>query len=87
MKRNVGNADRVARLIIAALLGILVFAKVVTGTLAVVLAVVALIALFTGLVGWCGLYALLGINTNSCCGSSSEGDGKSGGCCCGHHKE
>lgn len=84
MHKNVGSIDRTVRIIIAVLLGILVAAKVVTGTLAVVLAVVAVIALFTGLVGWCGLYAVLGINTCKCCESGSGGKND---CCCGGHKE
>lgn len=59
--RNVGNIDRVIR--IAAGLALFFAAYTTGGTAAVVLAIAGVIALATGLVGWCGLYALLGINT------------------------
>ena len=86
MQKNVGGTDRTVRVVLAVAIGVLVFAKVVTGTLAVVAGVAAVVIAATGLIGWCGLYAVLGINTASCCGSSSEGEEKKD-CCCGGHKE
>jgi len=41
MKKNMGNLDRVIRLVIAAVLVGLIFANVVEGTLAIILLVVA----------------------------------------------
>lgn len=61
MKRNVGAADRVIRLLIAA--GAAYGGYALGGTWGWVLYVVAGIALLTGLVGTCGLYALLGMST------------------------
>ena len=59
--RNVGNIDRVIRIVAG--LALFVAAYTTGGTAAIVLAIAGVIALATGLVGWCGLYALLGINT------------------------
>jgi hypothetical protein len=59
MDQNVGMADRIVRIIL--------------GVVFVILALVysywwfipAVVALVTGIVGWCGLYALFKWNTNS----------------------
>ncbi len=63
MKNNMGSADRVIRLILAAVFAYLYFASVVTGTLATVLLIFGVIFLLTGLVGVCPLYSLAGFNT------------------------
>jgi hypothetical protein len=63
MKKNVGAADKVIRIIIAALLVILYFANVVHGTLGIILLIVALVLLITAFTGFCGLYVLFGIST------------------------
>jgi hypothetical protein len=59
--KNVGNADRVIRIIAALALGFGAYKT--AGPAMYILAVAAVGALATGLVGWCGLYTLLGINT------------------------
>jgi len=59
--KNVGGIDRVIR-IIAGLA--LVFAAYSSAGLAsYILGGASVIALITGLFGWCGLYTLLGVNT------------------------
>ncbi|MCX8160819.1 MAG: DUF2892 domain-containing protein [Candidatus Saccharicenans sp.] len=63
MKKNMGAVDRTLRTLLAVVLGILVLAGVVKGTLAYILAVVAVIFLGTSLFGFCPLYVLLGIST------------------------
>ncbi|PKO99774.1 MAG: DUF2892 domain-containing protein [Bacteroidetes bacterium HGW-Bacteroidetes-8] len=65
MKKNVGSTDKWIRVIIALIIVALYFGNVITGTLAIVLLVVAGIFILTGFVGFCGLYTLLGINTCS----------------------
>ena len=55
--------DRVIRLIVAALVAGLIFTNTVTGTLAIILGVLAVVFVGTSLVNWCGIYALLGIST------------------------
>lgn len=63
MKQNVGGADRVVRLLIAVVIGVLYFMGKIGGTLAIVLEVVAVAMLVTSLVGWCPIYAPFKIST------------------------
>lgn len=63
MKKNVGSTDAIIRVVIAIIIAALIIAKVVTGTLAIVLGVVGVAAILTSFVRVCGLYSLLGINT------------------------
>ncbi len=63
MKRNVGTIDRVIRIGIALIIGVLYLTGQLSGTAAVILGVVALIFLITGLFGSCPLYAALGMST------------------------
>jgi hypothetical protein len=63
MKQNMGNADRIIRVLIAAVIAILYINSTITGTLAYVLLAVAGIFVLTSLVGTCPLYSLFGINT------------------------
>jgi len=64
MTRNVGSADRTIRIILAVVLVAVGLFAPVGATLRIILYVVAAISLITGLVGTCGLYGLLGVNTN-----------------------
>lgn len=59
MKKNMGSADRTIRLLVAVLLGILVFAGQVVGVTAAILGVVAVVMLVTSVVGYCPLYVPL----------------------------
>lgn len=63
MKKNVGNADRVVRLILAVIIAVLYFTNVISGTLGLVLLVLGGVFVLTSLVSFCPLYALAGINT------------------------
>lgn len=63
MKKNMGIADRVIRLIVAAVLGYLYFSGTVTGTLGIVLVVLGGVFTLTSLVGFCPLYAPFGLKT------------------------
>jgi len=63
MKKNVGNVDRIIRIVIAILVAVLYFTNVISGTAGIVLLVVAGVLLITALVGSCGLYTLFGIST------------------------
>lgn len=58
-----GSADRIVRILIALLAAYLYYAGIVTGTLGVVLIVVAVVFVLTSLVSFCPLYAIFGINT------------------------
>ena len=64
MKPNESSMDRYIRVILGAVLLVLKFTGVVTGTFGWVLLALGAIALVTGLIGYCPLYALLKIRTN-----------------------
>jgi hypothetical protein len=63
MKKNMGNADRIIRLLAAAAMTILFFTNIITGTIGIVLLVLAAIFVLTSLVGFCPIYAMIGVNT------------------------
>ena len=52
-----GPADKIIRFIIAAVIGVLYFMNIVSGTLGIVLLVLAGIFVLTSLVSFCPLYA------------------------------
>jgi hypothetical protein len=63
MKKNMGSADRVIRVILAAAIAGLFFAKIITGTLGIVLIVLAGVFVLTSLISFCPLYLPFGIST------------------------
>ncbi|KAB8152951.1 DUF2892 domain-containing protein [Kordia sp. TARA_039_SRF] len=65
MKKNMGAADRIIRVIIAAIVATLYFTDTITGTLGIVLLVLAGIFVLTSFISFCPLYAPFGISTCS----------------------
>ena len=63
MKKNMGSADRIIRLLIAAVVVVLFYTNVISGTLGIVLLVLAGVFVLTSLVSFCPLYAPFGIST------------------------
>lgn len=63
MTKNMGSADRIIRVIIAAIVGILYFTGTISGTLGIVLLVLAGIFVLTSVISFCPLYAPFGIKT------------------------
>ncbi len=63
MKKNMGSADRIIRLVIALVIATLYFMEVITGTLAIVLSVLAIVFFLTSLVSTCPLYMPFGLST------------------------
>jgi uncharacterized membrane protein len=63
MKKNMGNTDRLIRLVLAAVFIILWFQNIVTGTMGIILLVLGVIFALTSVVGFCPLYRLIGITT------------------------
>jgi hypothetical protein len=63
MKKNMGNSDKIVRILLAVVFAALYFTGTVSGTLGLVLVVVAGIFVLTSLVSFCPLYTLLGIST------------------------
>ncbi len=63
MKKNMGSADKIIRLIIAVTIAILFFTNVITGTLGIILLILSGVFVVTSLISFCPLYTLVGINT------------------------
>lgn len=63
MKKNMGTADRIVRIILAAVVAILYFNNTISGTLGIVLMVLAGVFVLTSIVSFCPLYTLVGLNT------------------------
>ncbi len=63
MTKNMGNADRLVRVLIAVLIGIAYFTGMISGTVAIVAAVIAVVFLATSVISFCPLYRLVGMNT------------------------
>ena len=62
-KTNEGNLDRGLRITLGLVLVVLGFGGVLEGGLALAVGIVGLIPLATGLMGWCPLYSVLGVDT------------------------
>ena len=58
-----GNVDRFIRITLAVVVAVLYFTNVINGTLGIFLLVFADVFLLTSFVGFCPLYALVGLNT------------------------
>lgn len=63
MKKNMGGADRIIRLVVAAVIAVLYFTNTVAGTLGLVLLVLAVVFALTSFVSFCPLYAPFGLST------------------------
>ena len=63
MKKNMGNADKMIRVLVAIITGVLYFTNVISGTTALVLGILAIIFLVTSLISVCPLYLPFGIST------------------------
>lgn len=63
MIKNVGQTDKIIRIVLALVLAGLDFFEVVTGPFSWILSIVAVILVVTALLGHCPLYKILGKNT------------------------
>lgn len=70
MKKNMGIADRLIRVLIAVVIAVLFFTGVIDGTLGIILLVVAGVFVLTSLVSVCPLYLPFGLRTR--CGVKKE---------------
>jgi len=65
MIKNMVGTDKAIRLVLAAIVAILYVTGTISGTLAIILGIFAIIFALTSLVSFCPLYTLVGINTCS----------------------
>lgn len=63
MNANVGNADKLIRLVLAVVAAVVAFSVGAGSALGIVLLVVAAVLLVTAAVGFCPLYRLIGMST------------------------
>lgn len=63
MKKNMGLADRIIRVIIAAVVAVLFFTNIISGTLGIILLVLAGVFILTSMISFCPLYTLIGAST------------------------
>jgi hypothetical protein len=64
MKKNVGNIDKVIRIILAAIIVLLAITHVISGILAVVLLILAGILVLTTVISFCPIWWAVGIGTD-----------------------
>lgn len=63
MKPNMGNTDRVLRVVAAVLVGVFYLLGVIRGPVALGLGIAAAVLVATSVLGFCPLYAPFGIKT------------------------
>lgn len=63
MKKNMGTADKLFRILAAAVVIVLYFTHIISGTTAIVLGILAGILLLTSFISFCPLYLPFGIST------------------------
>jgi hypothetical protein len=63
MKKNIGSADRIIRVILAIGIAALYYSGIISGTTAIILLVFAAIFLLTSAVSFCPLYLPFGLST------------------------
>ena len=63
MKQNIGSIDKIVRVLVAVVIGILYFTDQITGTTAVILGLLAIVLLLTSAFGFCPLYWPLKLST------------------------
>lgn len=63
MKTNMGTLDKIIRVIVAIIGGLLVYYDVVVGIYSYIVLAIVAVFLLTSLVGFCPLYGLFGMNT------------------------
>ncbi len=84
MKKNVGSIDRMARLALAVVLVGAYFLGFVSGTLGIIVLIIAAVMAFTAVTSLCVAYTIIGVNTCCCdAGSDTAGKKEEGSSCCG----
>jgi hypothetical protein len=63
MKANMGSIDRVVRIIAALIIAALYFTHIISGTVAIILLVIATVFILTSFISFCPLYLPFGIST------------------------
>lgn len=65
MKPNMGTIDKAIRIVLALVVGVLYFTGQISGAVAIILGILAIVFVLTSLISFCPLYLPLGISTRS----------------------
>lgn len=63
MKKNMGTIDKVVRILVAVVIAGLYFANIISGTVAIVLLILAGVFILTSFMSFCPLYLPFGLST------------------------
>ncbi len=63
MKKNMGTADKIIRILVAVSIGVLYYTDVISGIWALVLGMLAIVFIVTSFISFCPLYLPFGIKT------------------------
>ena len=63
MKKNMGSIDRIVRILLAIVIAVLYFTNVITGTIGIILLILAAVFALTSFISFCPLYVPFRINT------------------------
>jgi len=63
MKKNMGTIDKVVRILVALVVVVLYFSNVISGTLAIILLILAGVFILTSFMSFCPLYLPFGLST------------------------
>jgi hypothetical protein len=63
MKKNMGSTDKIMRILFAMVVGYLYYCNTISGTLALILGLLAVIFVITSFVSFCPLYVPFDIDT------------------------
>lgn len=63
MQANMGTADKSIRILLAITIGVLYYFGVISGTLAIILGILAIVFVATSFISFCSLYYPFGIST------------------------
>jgi hypothetical protein len=63
MKKNMGNIDRIIRIIFAVIFAALYFSGTVTGTIGIILLILGGVFVLTSMISFCPLYVPFGLST------------------------
>jgi Na+(H+)/acetate symporter ActP len=63
MKKNMGSTDRLVRVLFALVVAVLYFTDQISGTVAIILGLFAVIFLLTSVIGFCPLYVPFKLST------------------------
>jgi len=64
MKTNLSNTDRVIRIILAMVIAALYFTNIISGTLALIVLIVAGVLFLTAIISFCPIYYILHLNSS-----------------------